>query len=77
MRETLGESYFDYLSALPDLVLLMDEAHRYRAKAGMKTIAELKSRARTRIDRNAEIRRRELEAIRERHLRIWPRQRHG
>ncbi|HEY8596500.1 MAG TPA: DEAD/DEAH box helicase family protein [Devosiaceae bacterium] len=41
MRETLGESYFDHLAARSDLVLLMDEAHRYRAKAGMKTIAEL------------------------------------
>jgi type III restriction enzyme len=40
-RETLGDSYFDYLSKLPDLVLLMDEAHRYRAKAGAKTLFEL------------------------------------
>jgi type III restriction enzyme len=39
--EVLGESYFDYLQSLPDLVLLMDEAHRYRAKAGMKVINEL------------------------------------
>lgn len=42
LRETIGESYFDYLSGLPDLVLLMDEAHRYRGSAGMKAIAELK-----------------------------------
>ncbi|WP_414473570.1 DEAD/DEAH box helicase [Microvirga sp. M2] len=42
LHEYIGESYFDYLSSLPDLVLLMDEAHRYRAKAGMKAIAELK-----------------------------------
>lgn len=42
LRETLGESYFDYLAALPDLVLLMDEAHRYRGSAGMKAISELK-----------------------------------
>ncbi|ODT71212.1 MAG: restriction endonuclease subunit R [Pelagibacterium sp. SCN 63-23] len=42
LRETIGESYFDYLSARPDLVLLMDEAHRYRASAGMKAISELK-----------------------------------
>lgn len=41
-RETLGDSYFEYLSRLPDLVMLMDEAHRYRAKAGFKAIAELK-----------------------------------
>lgn len=42
LRETIGESYFDYLAARPDLVLLMDEAHRYRASAGMKAISELK-----------------------------------
>jgi len=42
LNEYIGESYFDYLSKLDDLVLLMDEAHRYRAKAGMKAIAELK-----------------------------------
>lgn len=42
LRETIGESYFDYLSGLPDLVLLMDEAHRYRASAGMNAIRELK-----------------------------------
>lgn len=41
-RETIGESYFDYLSGLPDLVMLMDEAHRYRAAAGQKAINELK-----------------------------------
>lgn len=41
MQEYIGESYFDYLAGLPDLVLLMDEAHRYRAKAGMKAVAEL------------------------------------
>lgn len=40
-RETIGESYFDFLAGLPDLVMLMDEAHRYRAKAGMKAIAKL------------------------------------
>lgn len=40
-RETIGDSYFDYLSGLPDLVMMMDEAHRYRAKAGFKAIAEL------------------------------------
>lgn len=40
-RETLGDSYFDYLSKLPDLVMLMDEAHRYRAAAGARAIYEL------------------------------------
>src|SRR5690606_35668334 len=42
LRETIGEGYFDYLAGLPDLVLLMDEAHRYRATAGMQAISELK-----------------------------------
>lgn len=42
LHEYIGESYFDYLAGLPDLVLMMDEAHRYRAKAGMKAVAELK-----------------------------------
>ncbi|MBX4335758.1 DEAD/DEAH box helicase [Bartonella raoultii] len=42
LQETIGESYFDYLANLPDLVLLMDEAHRYRASAGATAINELK-----------------------------------
>jgi type III restriction enzyme len=42
LQEYIGQSYFDYLAELPDLVLLMDEAHRYRAKAGMRAVAELK-----------------------------------
>ncbi|MCZ2158770.1 DEAD/DEAH box helicase family protein [Bartonella sp. 220] len=42
LQETIGESYFDYLANLPDLVLLMDEAHRYRASAGASAINELK-----------------------------------
>ena len=42
MREVLGESYFDHLANLPDLVLLMDESHRYRASAGVRAINELK-----------------------------------
>lgn len=42
LHEVIGESYYDYLAGLPDLVLLMDEAHRYRAKAGFKAIADLK-----------------------------------
>jgi type III restriction enzyme len=42
LSEYIGESYFDYLSGLPDLVLLMDESHRYRAGAGVRAINELK-----------------------------------
>ena len=41
MREVLGDSYFNYLANLPDLVLLMDESHRYRAQVGMRAINEL------------------------------------
>ncbi|HEX5009341.1 MAG TPA: DEAD/DEAH box helicase family protein [Planctomycetota bacterium] len=41
VRETMGESYFDYLAGLPDLVLLMDESHRYRAEAGMRALNSL------------------------------------
>ncbi len=42
LSEYIGESYFDYLAGLPDLVLLMDESHRYRASAGVRAINELK-----------------------------------
>ena len=41
-REEIGESYFDYLAGLDDLVLIMDESHRYRASAGIRAINELK-----------------------------------
>ncbi|PTQ59146.1 type III restriction enzyme [Sphingomonas sp. PP-CE-3G-477] len=40
-KETLGESYFDYLAGRPDLVLIMDESHRYRASAGWRALNEL------------------------------------
>jgi type III restriction enzyme len=42
MKEVLGDSYFNHLANLPDLVLLMDESHRYRASAGIRSINELK-----------------------------------
>lgn len=42
LSEYIGQSYFDYLAGLPDLVLLMDESHRYRATAGLRAINELK-----------------------------------
>ena len=42
MKEVLGDSYFNYLASLDDLVLLMDESHRYRASAGVRAINELK-----------------------------------
>lgn len=42
LSEYLGQSYFDYLSNLDDLVILMDEAHRYHADASKKAINELR-----------------------------------
>ncbi|MGZ2439372.1 DEAD/DEAH box helicase [Sinorhizobium medicae] len=42
LQETIGESYYAYLSRLDDLVLLMDEAHRYRASAGAGAIDGLR-----------------------------------
>lgn len=42
LTECLGQSYFDYLASLDDLVILMDEAHRYHADASKKAINELR-----------------------------------
>ena len=42
LAECLGRSYFDYLASLDDLVILMDEAHRYHADASKKAINELR-----------------------------------
>ncbi len=42
LKEYIGQSYFEYLSGLDDLVMLMDESHRYRATAGVRAINELK-----------------------------------
>ncbi len=36
--EVLGESYFEYLSSLDDLVILMDESHHYHADAAMSSL---------------------------------------
>lgn len=43
-RETIRNclSYYDYLAQLEDLVVLMDEAHHYRANAGSKAINDLR-----------------------------------
>lgn len=41
INEFIGDSFYKYLSELPDLVLLMDESHHYRAKKGMQAINEL------------------------------------
>ena len=42
LSEYLGQSYFEYLSELDDLVMIMDEAHRYRASTSMQSIKDLK-----------------------------------
>ena len=42
LSEYLGQSYWDYLAGLDDLVILMDEAHRYHADASKKALNELK-----------------------------------
>ncbi|MBN1907009.1 MAG: DEAD/DEAH box helicase family protein, partial [Deltaproteobacteria bacterium] len=41
LSEYIGDSYFNYLAGLKDLVLLMDESHHYRADRGMQVINEL------------------------------------
>lgn len=42
LSEYLGQSYWEYLSNLNDLVILMDEAHRYHADKSKEAINELK-----------------------------------
>jgi len=42
LSEYIGQSYFDYLASLDDLVMIMDESHRYRASAGVRAINELR-----------------------------------
>ena len=42
LSEYLGQSYWEYLAGLEDLVILMDEAHRYHADASKNAINELK-----------------------------------
>ncbi len=40
--ETLGDSFSAILQRMDDLVVLMDESHRYRAPASLKAITDLK-----------------------------------
>ena len=40
-RETIGDSYYNYLMNLKDLVIIMDESHRYRGERGIETLNEL------------------------------------
>ena len=41
LNEYLGQSFFEYLASLDDLVLLMDESHHYRAEKGAAALNEL------------------------------------
>jgi len=41
LNEVLGQPYFAYLQALPDLCIMMDESHHYHADRGFETINEL------------------------------------
>ncbi|MBO7639901.1 MAG: DEAD/DEAH box helicase family protein, partial [Treponema sp.] len=41
LNEYLGQSFFEHLAGLDDLVLLMDESHHYRAEKGATALDEL------------------------------------
>ncbi len=41
INEYLGQSFYEYLSGLDDLVVLMDESHHYRAEKGATALNEL------------------------------------
>lgn len=41
VNEYLGQSFFDYLKSLDDLVVIMDESHHYRADASTNAINSL------------------------------------
>ncbi len=41
VNELIGDSFYQYLSNLPDLVLIMDESHHYRADRGALALNEL------------------------------------
>ncbi len=41
VNEMIGDSFYQYLSNLPDLVLIMDESHHYRAKRSAQALNDL------------------------------------
>lgn len=41
VQELIGEPFYQHLSNLPDLVLIMDESHHYRAEKGFQALNEL------------------------------------
>jgi len=40
-NEVIGDSFYEYLSSLSDLVLIMDESHHYRAEKGAQALNDL------------------------------------
>lgn len=42
VNEMIGDSFYQYLSNLPDLVLIMDESHHYRAEKGVQALNDLR-----------------------------------
>jgi type III restriction enzyme len=40
-REEIGLSYFEWMAGLPDLVVILEESHRYRASAAVRVLNEL------------------------------------
>ena len=78
LSEYIGESYFDYLAELADLVLLMDESHRYRASRRRAGDQRTEADPRPGTDRHA-LRRNGARAgaVQERHLRLSARQGDG
>lgn len=77
LSEFLGQSYFDYLASLDDLVLIMDEAHRYRADSSMKSIEELKPVLGLELTATPQIEAGEAVALQEHHLRLSARPSHA
>lgn len=41
LNEIIGAPFYSYLTSLPDLVLIMDESHHYRAERGAAALNEL------------------------------------
>ncbi|MDU1963007.1 DEAD/DEAH box helicase [Enterocloster clostridioformis] len=41
VNEFIGDSFYQFLSNLPDLVLIMDESHHYRAEKGAQALNDL------------------------------------
>ena len=68
VNELLGDLFYQYLSNLPDLVLIIDESHHYRAEKGAQRPGSF---IETGVDRNASCdKRRKASAIQECGIRI-------